>query len=78
MVGLMENSGGFLIKIAHTSLSLSTSGLKLNADDFYFDIGTSGLLTNLLCTGIDTGAPEYFNSSKLRIDLDTENFNMND
>jgi hypothetical protein len=46
--GIMEHSSGILIKLADTSLSLSTTGIKLNADAIYFDIGASGLQPKFL------------------------------
>jgi hypothetical protein len=70
--GLIEDSGGSALKLADTSLSLSTFGLQVKADVIHFDIGTSGLQPKVLCTGIDTGTPLSLNSSKLKLDYDTE------
>jgi hypothetical protein len=75
--GFVENSGGMGIKLADTSLSLSTTGIKLNADAIYFDIGTSGLQPKFLCTGIDAGTPLSLNLSKLKLDLNPDYFNVN-
>jgi hypothetical protein len=75
--GIMEHSSGILIKLADTSLSLSTSGIKLNADAIYFDIGASGLQPKFLCTGIDAGTPLSLNLTKLKLDLNPDYFNVN-
>jgi hypothetical protein len=75
--GFVENSGGMGIKLADTSLSLSTTGIKLNADAIYFDIGTSGLQPKFLCTGIDAGTPLSLNLSKLKLDINPDYFNIN-
>jgi hypothetical protein len=70
----VENSGGKGIKLADTSVSLSTLGLQVNADDIYFDIGTSGLQPKILCTGIDTGAPSSFKFVKTKIRIKSRLF----
>ncbi len=59
----METSGGIGIKLEDTSLSLSATGIKLNADAICFDLGTSGLQPKFLCTGIDAGTPLSLNKN---------------
>jgi hypothetical protein len=61
------------------SVNETTKQLEFNVNTDYFEFETNTKKTlkpKFLCTGIDTGTPLSLNSSKLKLDYDTEYFSV--